>query len=128
MTTLNYYNSCNSAQPLHWVKDDNLMQQAVLSCPDTPEFLTPSANPYYRLPLGQPSPYGDQIMVQLRSLVSCKGLPPHLHCLVVTISFIYLQDSTSIIFLNSLSFFGAGSPYDNPLQKIRQENGRQIIH
>ena len=38
-----------------------------------PEFLPKSVNPFYTLPTGQQSPYGDELIVMLESLVACKG-------------------------------------------------------
>ena len=93
------------------------MQEAVLGCPDTPEFLAQSANPYYRIPLGQSSPYGDQIMVQLRSLVSCKGtcsFESHQISIFINLSQGLNIDNFSEQFVKS---FGAGTPYDNPLTR-----------
>ncbi len=62
------------AQPLHWVYDDDKRQQVISHCPDTPEFLTPSANPYYNVPCGSQSPYGDQLLVLLESLHKHNGM------------------------------------------------------
>ena len=62
------------AQPLHWVYDDNVMIKATSSNPSQPEFLPAAANPFYRRPLGSQSQYGDQMMVLLHSLASCKGI------------------------------------------------------
>ena len=70
-------NSLLSAQPLHWVYDPEAMKKAVAECPDAPEFLPVSTNPFYCLPTGSQSPYGDQLVVMLESLVECKGQLAH---------------------------------------------------
>ena len=49
------------------------MQQAVSKDPTKPELLVPPANPYYRVPCGSQSHYGDQMLTLMRSLVHCKG-------------------------------------------------------
>jgi hypothetical protein len=59
-----------ASQPLHWVYNDKVMETANNQIP---EFHEPPLNPFYRVPLGSSSVYGDQLMVMLRSLVSCKG-------------------------------------------------------
>ena len=61
-----------TAQPIHWIYDDSVLTK-VLAGASNPEFITPSANPYYRLSTGCQSPYGDQLLVMLESLVACKG-------------------------------------------------------
>ena len=71
-----------TAQPLHWVYDDQTRQQVVSACPDAPEFLVPPANPYYRVPCGSQSPYGDQMMVLLESLQQHKGV--YMYRVIVT--------------------------------------------
>ena len=63
----------HTAQPLHWVYKDDVMQQVVSADPTKPEFLTPPGNPFYHLPCGSQSNYGDQLMVLLRSMAKCKG-------------------------------------------------------
>ena len=45
----------------------------VLAGVSNPEFISPSANPYYSIPTGSQSPYGDLLLVMLESLVACKG-------------------------------------------------------
>ena len=50
------------------------MEKAVSECRDAPEFLPVSANPYYCIPTGNQSPYGDELMVMLESLVECQGI------------------------------------------------------
>ena len=63
------------AQPLHWIYDDEAILRAVASNPNNPEYFEPSHNPYYNIPCGSQSPYGDQLIVTLRSLAACKGIP-----------------------------------------------------
>ena len=63
----------HTAQPLQWVYNDVTMQKAISADPTKPEFLIPPGNPFYHLPCGSQSPYGDQLMVLLRSMAKCKG-------------------------------------------------------
>ena len=49
------------------------MEKAVSGCRHAPEFLPVSANPFYCIPTGNQSPYGDLMMTMLESLVECKG-------------------------------------------------------
>ena len=62
-----------TAQPIHWIYDENVMTEVVAASGENPEFISPSANPYYRLPTGSQSVYGDHLLVMLESLVACKG-------------------------------------------------------
>lgn len=62
-----------SGSPLLWIYDDAVLRSAITGHPDTPEFHEPSANPYYHVPTGALSHYGDQIIPILRSLAECKG-------------------------------------------------------
>lgn len=47
--------------------------EAVLEGLDHPEFRPTSANPFYNIPTGQQSPYGDQLITMLESLVASNG-------------------------------------------------------
>ena len=60
-----------TAQPIHWVYNEDVLAKAVEGV--DPEFLPKSVNPFYTLPTGQQSPYGDQLIVMLESIVACKG-------------------------------------------------------
>ncbi len=60
-------------QPIHWIYDPAAMKQAVSKCPEAPEFLPVSANPFYCIATGNQSLYGDQLMTTLESIVECKG-------------------------------------------------------
>ena len=60
-----------SAQPIHWIYSEEALAKAVEGV--NPEFLPKSVNPFYTLPTGQQSPYGDVLLVMLESLVACKG-------------------------------------------------------
>ena len=60
-----------AGQPLHWVYDDNVMQRVTEG--KQPEFMSPPANPFYTIPVGAQSNYGDQALVLLKSLAKCKG-------------------------------------------------------
>jgi len=62
-----------AAQPLHWIYKDDVMSN-LTSGKEEIEFRKPSANPFYRIPTGSNSCYGDQAYVTLKSLVECKGL------------------------------------------------------
>lgn len=62
-----------AAQPLHWIYKDNVMA-SLTEGKEEIEFRVPSANPFYRIPTGDNSCYGDQAYVTLKSLVECKGL------------------------------------------------------
>ena len=66
-----YYSSATSLG--HPVYDPVALQAAVANV-DVPEFLPQSANPYYRLPTGSQSPYGDLLILMLESLVASKGM------------------------------------------------------
>ena len=58
---------------MHWIYNVSQLK-SVTSGVDVPEFLSPSANPFYRVETGCQSPYGDALVVQLQSLVECKGV------------------------------------------------------
>lgn len=60
-----------AAQPIHWVYKEEDLAKAVEGV--DPEFLPKSVNPFYTLPTGQQSPYGDQLIIMLESIVACKG-------------------------------------------------------
>lgn len=67
------YHFYSTAQPLHWIykveKLDSLLDGA-----EEVGFWEPSQNPFYTLPLGSQSCYGDQSFVILNSLVENKGM------------------------------------------------------
>ena len=63
-----------AVQPIHWIYNPEAMERAVAMCRDTPEFLPVSANAYYCIPTGSQSPYGDERLTTLESLVECKGI------------------------------------------------------
>lgn len=48
------------------------MQDALESL-EYPEFRPSSANPFYNIPTGLQSPYGDQLITMLESLVASNG-------------------------------------------------------
>ena len=56
-----------------WVYNDADVIKAVSANPSKPEFLVPSLNPFYRIPYGSSSHYGDHILPVLRSIAQCKG-------------------------------------------------------
>ncbi len=65
----------SAAQPTHWNYKVTYYQDALRQAHrwDTPEFLTPSHNAYYRVPCGSHSCFGDQAAVVLQSLVESGG-------------------------------------------------------
>lgn len=65
-----------AAQPTHWNYKVTYYHEALknLGRWDSPEFLRPSLNAYYHVPLGSHSCFGDQAAVVLRSLVRAGGL------------------------------------------------------
>ncbi|XP_045200778.1 crystallin J1A-like [Mercenaria mercenaria] len=88
-----------AAQPIHWnYKVDKL--DAMLKNAEEVAFWEPSANPFYKLPLGNQSCYGDQSFVVLKSLVENKGL-----CVE------HLKNST-------FEWFGPKSKYENPTNAV----------
>ena len=68
MSSLGFY----VAQPLHWVYSHDKMKE-VLSGGLDPAFSPVSHNPFYCLKTGNQSPYGDQLIVQLKCLAEYKG-------------------------------------------------------
>ena len=59
-----------AAQPIHWVYQG---MEKVLEGLEHPEFRATSANPFYSIPTGNQSLYGDQLLTLLESLVECGG-------------------------------------------------------
>ncbi len=57
---------CGDAQPIHWIYGEAALRSALEGIEATPEFRPVSANPFYRLPTGRQSGYGDQAIVLLR--------------------------------------------------------------
>lgn len=68
-----------AAQPTHWNYKHSYFQEDLRKRNrfENPEFLRPSLNTYYHLPMGCQSCYGDQALEVLRSLEDCGGLAPH---------------------------------------------------
>ncbi|XP_030836087.1 crystallin J1A [Strongylocentrotus purpuratus] len=58
--------------PVHWVYDQEKLAAEVSKHP-TPEFLPEGICPYYKLPTGKNSAYGDHLYVLLKSVVESKG-------------------------------------------------------
>ena len=56
-----------------WIYDPAVMKQSISANPDTPEFNSVPGNPFYRLPVGSATHYGDHGYVALKSLHKCKG-------------------------------------------------------
>lgn len=92
-----------AAQPLHWIyKTDKL--DSLLEGAKEAAFWQPSQNPFYTLPTGHLSGYGDQSYVILKSLVENKGLDLEA-----------LKKST-------LDWFGPDSEYEkNPRNSIHKK-------
>ncbi|XP_060071839.1 crystallin J1A-like [Ylistrum balloti] len=63
-----------SAMPVHWIYDKEKMNKVLEDCQQKPEFLPESRCPFYSLPTGRYSSYGDQTFVLLKSMVENKGL------------------------------------------------------
>ncbi|XP_021359058.1 crystallin J1A-like [Mizuhopecten yessoensis] len=63
-----------AAMPVHWIYDVGKMKKVVEDCQQKPEFLPESRCPFYSLPTGRYSSYGDQTFVLLKSMVENKGL------------------------------------------------------
>eukprot|EP00238_Polyblepharides_amylifera_P005020 CAMPEP_0196594222 /NCGR_PEP_ID=MMETSP1081-20130531/77701_1 /TAXON_ID=36882 /ORGANISM="Pyramimonas amylifera, Strain CCMP720" /LENGTH=282 /DNA_ID=CAMNT_0041918425 /DNA_START=318 /DNA_END=1166 /DNA_ORIENTATION=+ len=60
--------------PLHWIYDTRQIKSLVKD--GNPEFFNPPSCPFYRYPLGAQSPYGDEALPLLKSLVDHGGLDP----------------------------------------------------
>lgn len=67
------YSVSSAAQPIHWIYTSKVMAEALAGREATPEFVSPSRNPYYCIPTGSQSPYGDLLVSMLDSLVECGG-------------------------------------------------------
>ena len=61
------------SRPLHWVYKDDAMDKAIKDKADF-TFLAQNVCPFYSLPTGRSSCYGDQLYATLRSLSACQGL------------------------------------------------------
>jgi len=90
LITHNLIAVCPPVQPIHWIYSKEAMKTVVAQTQGRPEFLPVSANPYYTLPTGSQSPYGDQLLVMLESLVQCSGelengFPPGTTCVSISI-------------------------------------------
>ncbi|XP_071499977.1 crystallin J1A-like [Diadema antillarum] len=58
--------------PVHWMYDQDELAAAVSKYP-TPEFIPEPAGPFYRLPTGKNSTYGDHLFTLLKSVVDSNG-------------------------------------------------------
>lgn len=65
-----------AAQPTHWNYKVTYYQDALRDAGrwETPEFITPSMNAYYHVPVGSHSCFGDQAVTVLKSLVHSGGV------------------------------------------------------
>ena len=71
MTFYGFFN-VSVAQPLHWIYNEDKLK-GIIGSKEEVEFWEPSQNPFYRIPVGQQTCYGDQAYVILNSLVEKKG-------------------------------------------------------
>ncbi|KAK7094696.1 crystallin J1A-like [Littorina saxatilis] len=62
-----------AAQPLHWLYNEEKLK-SIIGDKEEVEFWEPSQNPFYRIPVGRHTCYGDQAYVILKSLVDKKGV------------------------------------------------------
>lgn len=67
-----------AAQPTHWNYKPTYFEDALRRRNrwENPEFLRPSLNVYYHVPMGCNSCYGDQALQVLKSIVECGGVDP----------------------------------------------------
>ena len=63
----------STAQPIHWIYDVKKLD-AMLEGHNDIAFWEPSANPFYTLPRGTLSGYGDQSLTIVQSLVQNNGM------------------------------------------------------
>jgi len=63
-----------ASQPLHWIYQNEKMETILKENGPKLEFHSPSKNPFYTIPLGLNTCYGDQVLVLLESLVENKGV------------------------------------------------------
>jgi len=100
-----------AAQPLHWIYDEQKLAAATQGIESTPEFATPSRNPFYSIPTGSFTCYGDQLYVVLESLAETGGK---------------LDTRDLADRLNK--HFGKGSTYDIPDRKNTPISGGWRTH
>lgn len=91
-----------AVSPLHWIYSREKMDEILAEANGKPEFYKWSV-PYYQLPVGAFSCYGDQAYCMLHSLVENKGF----------ILEKYAQDI--------YKFFGPSSPYKDPNPSSKEE-------
>lgn len=87
-----------ASRPLHWIYDLDLLNQAVSSNPEKPEFWPENHSPFYSLPTGENSCYWDEAQAVMTSLSNMKDDPE---------SF-----SVDKVKRELCTQFGEGSPYD----------------
>ena len=88
MFSLVFHVTSIAAQPLHWVYETDAMQKALEGL-EYPEFRSTSANPYYCIPTGLQSPYGDQLITMLESLVASNGKSSTNKCMRGFITYVW---------------------------------------
>jgi len=59
---------------LHWFYDTSAVRELLrANASATPEFFEPPSSPYYTAPPGDPTPYGDELVAQLRGMAAEPG-------------------------------------------------------
>jgi len=91
-----------ATQPLHWIYDAEKLRTIVSSASMQPEFYSPPQNPFYSIPVGSNTCYGDQIMALLESLAESKGWNPN----------DYIKRLVAV--------FGPGTPYEQGMSGRNQ--------
>ena len=71
-------NSCDylckiSAAPLHWIYDQGKVK-SLTEAEKTVEFYPKPECPFYTIPVGSNSAYGDQVYVTLKNVAESKGM------------------------------------------------------
>jgi len=64
-----------SAQSLFWIYDQEKIVK-LLEGGKNPEFYEPCSNPFFRLPTGSQTMYGDFALAGLRATLDAKGMHP----------------------------------------------------
>jgi ADP-ribosylglycohydrolase len=92
---------------VHWIYKKEALAAALDGIEETPEFRAESANPFYRIPTGRLSGYGDQTLVLLRH---CHGLVSSSSSSTATASPPALDREAYAAAVTA--HFGAGTEYD----------------
>ena len=76
------FDICTIAQPLFWIYD----QDKILKCLEggkNPEFYEPTQNPFFIVPTGSQTMYGDSALAGIRGLLHAKGVYSMLLCIII---------------------------------------------